>query len=212
MFTTTRYVYLICSVVLLALSGSALKAQTYPSELWHHGFMVHEDGDTLVGEINYNLETDVLQLRSDHITKTYTARNIVYFQIKDQTINLFRDFYSLPYRLNGGYEALIFFEVLVEGELTLLGRERIVMENVVQPYATGNYTYNRKRLVFDHFLVKNKEEIVEVPRRKKEFFSLLSKYNAQVKSFMKDNRLESDERLDLIRITRFYNDLALGNS
>ena len=200
----------ILTLVCLWLINSPALAQNFSSETWHKGFLVLESGDSAAGELKYNLENDLLQLRTAETIKTFTPRNVVYFQLFDENFGAYRDFYSLPYQqVSNNYEALLFFEVLSEGDLTLLSRERVITETVNQYTNSnfGNYTYNRRRLVYDYFYVQNKEKIVDYGKRKKELLKLMQRRSQEVKAFMKENRLDADRRRDLIEITSFYNSL-----
>src|SRR5262245_58620833 len=110
--------------ILLLLSLTAF-SQQFPSELWHEGKIVLEEGDTLRGNIKYNMQSDLLQLEIDNKLESFTARKVVYFEIFDTTIKRYRHFYSLPYTTSGEYRAPVFFELLSEGKMTLLCRESL---------------------------------------------------------------------------------------
>lgn len=207
--TTLRYICL-QAVLLLAIAGFGTEAQAqfFSSELWHKGFLVHEEGDTLTGELKYNLETDLLQLKVNEVIKTYTARNVLYFQLFDENFGSYRDFYSLPYATSPNYETLLFFEVLSEGDLTLLSRERVITETVNQMNNSFNsMTYNRRRIVYDYYFVQNKEKIVDYTKKKKDLVKLMQRRGQEVKAFMKEKRIDADRRSDLIEVTSFYNSL-----
>ena len=115
-------------ILLIILPSLFAYSQDFPSEIWHKGKVVLEDGDTLAGNIKYDFDNDLIQLSQNTLVKTYSARKILYFEIFDETANSFRYFYSLPYKIHGNYEVPILFEVLYEGKLSLLSREQIVTE------------------------------------------------------------------------------------
>ena len=132
--------------------------QDFPSELWHKGKLVLLSEDTIIGKIKYDLKNDLVQINVRNVLQTYSSRKILYFEIFDETIESYRHFYALPYNVQQNYKVPLLFEVLYEGELSLLCREEIVTESVPQynsyPYSTyGNSRYNssRTRLSYKYY-------------------------------------------------------------
>src|SRR5690606_29624502 len=80
-------------------------AQEFPSEMWHDGKLVLLEGDTLRGKLKYDFEMDLVQLLSNNVLQTYSARKILYFEIYDNNIGSYRYFYSLPYKIEATYMA-----------------------------------------------------------------------------------------------------------
>ena len=112
-------------VLQLAISYEG-RAQNWPSELWHQGKIVLMSGDTLRGLIKYDLQQDLVQYTlEDKRTEAFSARKIMFFEIFDETIREYRQFFALPYTTMTGYRAPVFFELLANGKLTLLSRESL---------------------------------------------------------------------------------------
>ena len=188
-------------------------AQEFPSEMWHDGKLVLLEGDTLRGKLKYDFEMDLVQLLSNNVLQTYSARKILYFEIYDNNIGSYRYFYSLPYKIEATYMAPILFEVLYEGQLSLLCREVIVTETV------SNYSYysyrqpyysTRSRLDFAYFFLDQQGEIERYAMKKAELLSIMKSKSSQVKQYMKKNNLKHDKRSDLFRIVAYYNALLDG--
>ena len=100
-------------LLFLTLLNNNLIAQRWPFELWHEGKIVLETGDTLKGNVKYDLAQDLLQYSSTNkIAEAYTARKVVFFEIFDQTVRKYRQFFSLPYSANNTYKTPVFFELL----------------------------------------------------------------------------------------------------
>ena len=112
-------------IIVLLVVGASARAQQFPFEYWHEGKVVLESGDTLKGLIKYDLQTDLIQVQYDKKAESYTARKVIFCEIFDATARSYRQFYSLPFALNGTYKAPVFFELLSEGKLTILVREAI---------------------------------------------------------------------------------------
>ena len=185
-------------------------AQEFSSRIWHEGKIVTNDRDTLKGEVLYNIEANTLQLR---VTKnqqfSFSSQKILFFEIYDRTVNNFRRFYAIPYKVSQDFKTPIFFEVLYEGSLTLLARERIEVRNDV----TGSSYRGSRRLgleVLEHtyFFVDKKGNIRKyVSGKKNDLFLILIKNQDKVRTFIKENRLRTDRMRDLVRITAFYNSI-----
>lgn len=186
------------------------KAQDFPSELWHDGFLVLVSEDTLSGKIKYDLDHDLVQIETAKKTFTYSAQKLFYFQIFDQTVDAYRQFYTLPYAMVGKYVTPVIFEVVVEGKMTLLAREEIevttVRDTYNPPYAvTPNFSYDKKKLVYTYYFLDDKGSITKYSNKKRDLLHILRQRGSKVNEYMKINHLRADKRIDLIRIVSFYN-------
>ncbi len=208
-----KFNLLVIFVCLGTLSWAQNKNQ-FPSQKWHKGTLNLVDGSAATGLVKYDLETNLVQLQAETVI-TYTASNVTSFDIYDDTYNGFRKFYSLPYALNGNYETPIFFEVLTQGEhIALLCREYIATDTRgmnnwtgmgMNPF-WGPQTATGFRLAFTYYFLKN-GRMERYSGKKKELFDLLSGYDEEMQLYMRKNRLEYDQRGDLLRITAYYNEL-----
>ncbi len=191
------------------ISAFAVKAQEFPSEIWHKGMLVLVNEDTLVGKIKYNLDQELVQVESDKKIYTFSGKKVFYFQIFDETVDSYREFYVLPYALVNQYETPIFFEVLVEGRLTLLCREKIIDKTVQDPNYINAYgsaiSYSRKVLVYTYYFLDDKGIITKYSLKKKDLLKILAKRADKVDEYMRVNNLRADKRYDLSRIIAFYN-------
>lgn len=180
-------------------------------ELWHEGKVVLETGDTLRGQVKYDLQQDLIQFTQKKGTiETYTARKAVFCEIFDRTEGQYRQFYSLPYSTTSGYKTPVFFELIGEGKLTVLSRERLESQATSSPYYYGS-TYSRTVLVNKYYRLKENGEIVDLSTRKGDFMELFGKQADHINDYMKDNKLRLDEKQDLIKIVQYYNSLFKTN-
>jgi hypothetical protein len=203
-----------CFVLLGLVSVFAQNSQ-FPSQIWHKGNIFLNDGTTLSGSIKYDLENNLIQLQTETVT-TFTASTVANFEIFDELFGGIRNFYSLPYAINGEYETPTFFEVLTQGDnIALLCREYIAtdtrgMNNNWGPMAMnplwGPQNSFGYRLAFNYFFFKN-GRLERYSLKKKDLYSMLPGYDEEIDLFMRKNRLEHDKRGDLLRITAYYNEL-----
>src|SRR6188508_156210 len=127
-------------------------SQRFPSEFWHEGKIVLDTGDTLKGNVKYDLQNDLLQFQTNNKNESYTSRKVLVFEIFDASTKQYRQFYSLPYSAVGQYKAPTFFELLEEGKITLLCRESLEYRTYNSPYSYYG-SYSRLVLVYKYFLL-----------------------------------------------------------
>jgi hypothetical protein len=183
-------------------------AQQFAYELWHEGKVVLESNDTIKGVVKYDLQSDLLQVKAKNHLESFTARKVLFFEIFDTTVKRYRQFYSLPYSQNNTYKTPVFFELLSEGKLTLLTREKLEYRTVSSPYYYYG-TYTRLVMVNKYFLLKPNGNIEDFEGRKSDWLSLMENKEEDVKAFAKENRLDFDDKYELTRIVEYYNSLFI---
>ena len=190
------------------LGSSSYAQQYFPSEVWHEGKVNLLDGQELRGKIKYNFEADVIQLSADNTIQTFGARQLLAFEIFDEEYGRYRQFFALPYQVSSSYKVPRLFEVLYENTLTLLSRETIEQETVPQySYYGPQYGGTRQRLAYEYYFLGPEGEIARYSQKKDELYQILADHRAEMRQFIKTNRLKHDRRSDLVRITAYYNEL-----
>lgn len=201
---------LILSAALLLAQISALHAQNNGfTDAWYRGTLILAEGDTLTGDIHYELESDLVQISTNNTLKTYSARQIWSFQVYDPDLMADRRFFVLPYTRESSYKVPVLFELLTEGDISLLAREKLVTENIPRyNYWTNNqYYYTRTRLSNDYFFGFANGNIRRYDGSKQDFFYLVKDKSGDIKNFVKANKLRYDDKHDLIQIINFYNSI-----
>lgn len=191
--------------LVLVLATLQVTAQKFAFEFWHTGKMVLDTGDTLRGSLKYDLQSDILQIQIDKKLESYTARKVLFFEIFDETVKRYRNFYSLPYAQAGMYKAPVFFELLQEGKLTVLCRESLEYRTSTSPYYYG--TFSRLVLVTKYFIMRENGEIEEFKGKKNDWYDLMRNKMDEVEKYAKSNRLNLDDKYELSRVIEYYNSL-----
>lgn len=176
---------------------------------WYRGSLILVEGDSLRGDIHYDLQNNLVQINAGNAIKAYSARQIWAFTFYDPDMMTDRQFYALPYSVESNYKAPVLFELLTEGDVSLLARERLVTENVPQ-YGYGgfgNYSYLRTRIRRDHFMGFANGTIRNYDGTKKDLLYLLRDKSNEVKKFINAHRFRFDDTRDLIQILNYYNSL-----
>lgn len=192
-------------LLLIATVAYGQQTSNFSFEHWHKGYLILEGGDTLKGQIKYNLQADLVQFQDQNRIDTYTARKVVFLEIFDSVTKEYRRFFSLPYALQGGYKSPVFFELLTEGKMTLLSREALEYRTYSSFYYYGSYT--RLILVYKYFLLEENGNIKEFIGKRNDWLYAMGNKGEQVQKFAKANKLDFDDRHDLTRIVEYYNSL-----
>jgi len=190
----------------LALVPLVAFEQTLPIDLWHKGKVVLESGDTIHGLIKYDLD-DLLQVRHTNQLESFSAQKISYFQILDQSCKCTRQFISLPFAKVGQYKSPVLFEVISDGKITLLSRERVEANTTASGHII-NPPRIRRSLRNDYFLL-NENGGIEIFSGKKErdWYTLMESKAPEVSTYMKGSNLDFNKKYDLQKIIDYYNSL-----
>lgn len=198
-----------------------VQAQDFPSQIWHNGKVFLASGEVLMGEVKYDLENNIVNVKNESI-ETLGAVAISHFEIFDEYYGGIRTFYTLPYASTSDYKVPMFFEVLVEGEeVTLLCREYITVDNrgmngwgmrgMYMGPMWGPPMMGFNRLAFEYYFLSDKD-IYKYSQKKRELFEIMDDKSSEVRLYMRKNRLSHDKRGDLLRITSYYNQLKKQES
>ncbi|MCE2997651.1 MAG: hypothetical protein ACK5RG_09755 [Cyclobacteriaceae bacterium] len=199
-----RKIFLISAFI---ISSQVVLGQQFAFELWHEGKLVLETSDTLRGLVKYDQQSDIIQIKIKGQLQSYTARKVLFVEIFDAGAKRYRQFYSLPFSANNTYKTPIFFELICEGKITVLCREKLEYRTVSSPYYYYGTT-TRLVLVNTYFLLKPDGTISEFEGRKADWLRLMDDREREVKGFVKDNKLDFDQKYELARIIEYYNTLV----
>ena len=192
--------------VLLFFLSVPVVAQQFPSDLWHEGKIILLEGDTLKGNVKYDLQQDLVQYGvADQRTTAFSARKVLFFEIFDTSVRKYRQFFALPFTTTSGYRAPVFFELLEEGKMTLLSRESVEYRTYSSPYYMGSYS--RLVLVNKYYFLDEKGNIAEFTGNKNDLLDLMNKKSDEVEKYIKANKLRFDDKYDFAKIVAYYNSL-----
>jgi hypothetical protein len=93
-----------------------------------------------------------------------------------------------------------------EGKLTVLAREKLEYRTVSSPFYYYG-TYSTLVSVNQYYLLKQNGTIEDFVGKKSDWFSLMESKESDVKEYAKVNRLDFDDKYELIRIVDYYNSL-----
>ncbi|WP_448530627.1 hypothetical protein [Raineya sp.] len=199
-------------IVAFCLMNSNLQAQILAEGRVLQGRVMDKEGNLYSGRLKYDTDKQTVMVEIGGVTKTFSARQIDYFEFFDEKVRVGRRFLALPYQKNPNinYETVQFFELIYEGKrATLLGTEYLETRANPQPgwgwYGMGATTFSY-RIVTEFYALKSNGKIVKLKtNKKKRFFEQMQE--PRLIDFIKKNRLSLQQRADMVRIFEFYNNL-----
>lgn len=191
----------------------------FPSESWHRGDLVLNDGSVLEGSIKYDLEADAIQLDHEDKILTYAANQLKQFRVFQEDIREYRVFYTIPYVTEYGYRRPKFFELIFEGRTSLLAREfiSITTRSNASTYFRGGTRFDpygnsrslKVRFLDHNLYLVNPEGKIELlgSSRKEVIYAFEGKHN-ELRKFIKKQRLKMDKVEDMASLVEYYNSLT----
>ncbi len=206
------------TLILGLLAAQTANGQTFSKDVWHDGEADLFSGETLRGKLKYDLETNNLQLTNDGTLKSYSSFQVASFQFFDALAKVPRTFYTLPYQRTADYNSPVFFELFADGEsLSLLNRE-VVIQRAVNPMGMwGGWGFRPMGMsmpvIEDVYFVlnKGKETVIKLADQRGGVLALMPDYQDEVANFMKQKKLNPNQRNELIQIMNYYNSLKKGD-
>ncbi|WP_026464146.1 hypothetical protein [Adhaeribacter aquaticus] len=223
-----RYLRLLAFLAILFYSSlQALFAQRLDIQEWPKGRIVLVSGDTLYGPITYHRSEDIIRITlEDGSIGAYAPVNVISFTVTDDNNRYTQTF--KPFLWNRGndysdYKAPAFFELVNEGQYTLVKREMVTTQNTINnypmyagygryydPYGYSNYGPRYQTIIIDLLYLYTPEKKIKALRNpKRDLEDLFNDQNKEkeMKEFVKNNNLSYNNTRDLALIVRHYNSL-----
>ena len=197
---------------IILLFPSETKAQAEGTlEDWNPGYLVTTDEDTLYGPVSLLYASDLVQINDENRLKTFGANQISLVFIRDKNHNENeRYIYPFPYHPYSDFKPQRFFEMLYSGlYASLLCREILVTETVPQHdnFTFRTYFSTRTRLQKEYYFLFPGKKVRLISNSKKELLILLGDRKNEMKKFLSEKKLGTDNLEDLLKIAGEYNRL-----
>lgn len=186
-------------------------AQDFSTNVWHSGVVDLNSGESIRGQLKYDLKDERVLLIVNNQVKAYPVNIVESFSIKDALSNQSRIFFSIPHTLYNDYSRNHFFELLSEGQMSLLSRQEIVMRKVRYDVTNG-YLYSNRNYPVPHeeenyFLMDSEGGISACGNTNKDVIEFFSDYSKEIKAFIRSNKLDVNFRYDMMHVIEYYNTL-----
>jgi len=192
---------------LIFLLHSTWSFSQLSSREWHKGIVVTTNQDTISGEIKYDFSSNMITLIKNESVIAFSSHKLMYFEIYDESYKSYREFYAIPHRNASNYLTPILFELQFEGVLSLLSREKIVIETSSVGYGYGVPVISQPTVRYDFYFLTKGGKLTQFSGSKRDLLIILAKKKNEIQSFIKGNRLKTDDLRDLVRIIAFYNSI-----
>lgn len=169
------------------------------SPIWNIGRISLANGDIIEGSIHYNMAMDVVQIKSNDTTNIYAANEVQSFELDKDLYQLYLDnkktetrkamYVSLNYNEKDNLSSARLFEVLVEGNTSLLRRWA---------------GYKNPKL----YIRNSDGKITEIKNRRGSVIKPFDGKHEELKKIAKEERLDMYVLGDVIRLVEAYNQLS----
>ena len=190
-----------------SLNTSNLNGSPYLWEEFVPGALTVRDGTRIEGlKIRYDIYADQMQfiLKSDtaSINRPMALRSL---ELKD------KKFIYEVYQVSENVVSAGYFELLIDGSLSLLLRRELKLEyDVYVPhYGGGGGTKEFKLKKDDSFYTITGKSTARKIYNRKDFLNAITQHHDKVRSYMKENRISVRKQKDLEELVNYYNTLSL---
>lgn len=180
-------------------------SQRLSPDYWHFGSIVSKSSDTIRGLVKYDFTSDLIQFDRAGIIKVFTPAQLYYCEFTDSLTGRLRKIVSHNYETSPGYSKPLFFELLAQGDLTLLCRELVVLRSNGNMGSQG-FNNSYRDIAFSFFVYRN-GLVSYFFNKKKRVLSLFGPDKNTVAEFAKKNKYRFYSQYDLTHLFQYYNSL-----
>ena len=195
--------------VILSVLVSAVQSFSFPIDqgFWCPGEVTLANQQVIEGEISYDLRFNAVQVRSNGVVYTYTAEKIVHFQLFDQIKHRERHYVAIDHQLDEGYQRKTFFEVLTDGDLTILRKTKYLRKPRVTEDFRAPHVY--LNAVCKHtYYAFSEGEFFEINSFKEQILPRMSRHEDSVNDYIKQCGLKLRKIHEQMRVVHLYNQLC----
>lgn len=163
------------------------------AEEWYKGSVILKSKSVLRGEISVKHGYDVVFFRVSDQISVIPAFKIAYLNLYDEDLEAERRFVSLNIGV-GAARTHQFFELMVDGEVTILRRQ-----------LTMWYSLHLDLTDYEYYVLYD-EEIQGLHKfRKKVYPTLVENSNGALETYVRQNQLSPKTLEDIVDMSAFYN-------
>lgn len=188
-------------------SYTDVKGSPYLTNQWVKGVVKLDNNQTYNLEIKYDMIADNLMFR----TSENDSLNFVQ-PVKEFKLDYIADGKSQSHLFRSGFPATdaktdnaSFYEVLYDGGTKLLKRQAKTMWKETTSYGTPNNTMNITERIT--YFIFQSDKMLPLKTDRKSVISALSNKSAEVEKYIKDNKLDTKNETDLVKVFTYYNSL-----
>ncbi len=198
------------------LMFSFFTANSYPDLKryeWFKGKIELSDGTVYEGKMAFSIKDNYVIIRKGLKVKSYSPLHVNYFRFYDKNRKMIRQFYTLPLEKESGYKSLMFFELLVDGPITLLNREVLIKtDSPTESSAIDYLPIEENTYLRDRYYILNQDGLQRVWNMSTEFFEFVAAdLEEEMHEYKKEHNLHLLKRHHIMRMIYYYNDAAISS-
>ncbi len=173
---------------------------------WQEGVIVLHDKTVLQGTINYDYRYDVVMYRKAGKIITFTPLQVASFCYFDPKTNIFHRYMTLARQKTAYTERQTIFEIVLKGTVQYLRRHNQyppVISND-QSHASDQPFYQEQIVCYDYYILYQ-DQLIKSRRFQQEVLPQLAAVDHSLMAYIKDQRLQTGNVGDQIRLIRYFN-------
>ena len=198
----------ITSLLLVYFTFSTTSKAQFSMMEWHESKVTMTSGETVEGLLMYNFEENLIQLKRSGKILVVPGRKFSVAEFRDKRTDGIRHIYSLPFETQVNYKVPVLFELQIQGEVSLLTREKVVQEMGGQ----GSMYSPSSAIVVDvlrhdFYFLTEEGKIIYYNGTKKHLLKIFEDRKAELKTYLRKNFFRYDSLGDLAVIIVFCNSI-----
>ncbi len=167
---------------------------------WSAGQVTFSSGAWQTGTLQYNPDLGLLELSDNGGIQTLPAQKVAAFSVFDTHEGRHRTFVTRPFSYRRGVALPTYFELVVDGRVQLLARERTQRSTLLRRLIGQGSN--------DYFLAYPEGDIIPYRGRLDQLYYLLDDHRPEVEFFVNRVNWYKHEEKPIAELVRFYNSLG----
>jgi hypothetical protein len=177
---------------------------------WKPGKLLLSSGEIISGYLAMSYTSESIQITDGRTMRSYDASIVDYFEIQERPTKV-KYYLCLPALERNGLKKHRIFEMLYEGGLALLARDKMDQHVVTSYDATGSpYSYTIDVVITDYYYVSNDPVVKPLPKSLTQVIDEIFKGNKdEMQSFIDENHLTYNQKESMIALFAEYERTAM---
>lgn len=199
---------IICLFLISFLSWPALGNRL--PEQWKPG-AIHLAGESVRGDVSYDPKMDVVFCKAEGKIQTFTPQTVLHFEYYDEEAGLTRSYSSFPHHITASRQQRAFFEVVIDGDLTLLRKGKF--SKIPRPKGKYHRVHNKIRdshqkpdIVYSYYLLQQAGP-QQITHFRRQVLPLMHDLKEEMQEFIQSHNFNMESPQSHILIINYYNHL-----
>ncbi|MDO1448930.1 hypothetical protein Q0590_21815 [Rhodocytophaga aerolata] len=175
---------------------------------WFSGKIYLVNGGMIEGLLQVDLQKDFILVKKANRLQTFNAQQVEYVDYVDHVESRIRSYYSLIHRVKHR-EKHMFFELLKQGDVSLLSREKYVTDygNLNRSFYSSSRSRNEPVPKEEYYILDKNNRLQLFTGEKNQLLTIMQDNHKAMEKFISSEKLQMDRRVDLLKIFYYYHHL-----